>query len=282
VGRYQAPGNDDPLVPPNFGSWFGRIGGVVRHSFAPLATLWAIEAVVVVVIGVITTLFTPDLTGLTSRVESGVPLGPEDLSSVLNTGTSFGIVLLIGLIGSLVVFVLGAYLASASVFVAIRNAAGQPTSAAEGLRLGASRAFPLIGWWLLAGIMTGVGSVFLLLPGLYLAVVFNASLMGVVVVERAGIGRCFALVNPRLLPTAGRILLAMVGSFVCVLAIVLIAGSLNMLGSGLGSIAGTVVEAILLIPFGVIATAVIVVTYAELRYHEQGTSTAMLATELGR
>jgi hypothetical protein len=109
------------------------------------------------------------------------------------------------------------YVSCASMSVAIRDAAGQPTTAAEGLRLGAPRALLLLGWGLLAGIVYFV------------------------------------------------IVTAITGGF-----------------SSAASVIGTIVREILLIPAGVVAATVIVVTYAELRFHEQGVKTATLVGELAR
>ena len=244
--QQSAPAND-PLVPANFGGWFERVLGVVRRSFAQLAVLQAIVAAVSVVIGVVTALMTPDFAAL------------------------------IGIIGLLVMLVLHAYVSSASVFVAIRDAAGQPTTAADGLRLGASRALPLLGWGLLAGILAAIGFVLFILPGVYLMIVFIA-LPGVVVVERAGIGRCFTLVNPRFLPTAGRLLLTALAGIVYFAIVFALTG----VYSPSGSVIGAIVRPILLIPVGVVSAAVVVVTYAELRFHERGVNTSTLVAELSR
>jgi hypothetical protein len=270
----QSPPANDPLVPADFGGWVKRVLGVVRRSFAQLAMLQAILAVISVVFGVVTALMTPDFAALGSQLESGAPLTQDQISGVGASVTTFWV---ISIIGFLVTVVLDAYVYSASVFVAIRDAAGQPTTAAEGLRLGARRALPLLGWGLLAGILTAVGLVLFILPSVYLMIVFTA-LAGVVVVERAGIGRCFALVNPRFLPTAGRILLTALAGIAYFAVVFAVTGGF----SSSGSVIGAIVRPILLIPVGVVGTAVVVVTYAELRFHERGVNTATLVTELSR
>jgi hypothetical protein len=254
----QFPPANDPLVPANFGGWFDRVLGVVRRSFVQLAVLQVIVAAVNVVVRVVTALMTPDFTGSFSITGSLV-------------------MFVIGIIGLLVMLVVSAYVQSASVFVAIRDAAGQPTTAAEGLRLGAGRALPLLGWGLLAGILTAIGFVVFILPGVYLMIVFIV-LGGVVVVERAGIRRCFTLVNPRFLPTAGRILLAALVGIVYFAIVFLVTGGFSLSVS----VIGAVVRPILLIPVGVVGTAVVVVTYAELRFHERGVNTGTLIAELSR
>ncbi len=273
--QQQFPPANDPLVPADFGGWCDRVLGVFRRSFAQLAVLQVIIAAVSVVFGVVTALLTPDFAALRSQLDSGVPLTPEQISGA---STSFSTIAVISIVGSLVALVLNAYVYSVSVVVAIRAAAGQPTTAAEGLRLGAPRALPLLGWMVLAGILAMIGFVLLILPGVYLMIVFVALAGVVVVVERAGIGRCFALVNPRFLPTAGRILLAAVAFIVYFGIVFAVTGGYSPAGSVIGAIA----RPILLIPVGVVGAAVAVVTYAELRFRERGANTGTLLAELSR
>jgi hypothetical protein len=279
---------EDPLVPPDFAGWFSRVIDVIRRSFAQLGTLAAILGAVSIVIDVISSLLMPDvgalgsMTDLASRAQSGAPVGPNDISAIAGFGASLGVSLLVSLVGAVVISILGAYLACASIVIGVQQAAGIPTTAGAGLRLGAGRAIPLIGWGLIAMFVTGIGYIFLLLPGLYLTIVFNATLLGVVVVERAGIGRCFELVNRRFLPTAGRILLAILAFGLCLVIIMALS---NAVGSALGyNIVGSLVSsslmAILSIPLSVAASAVAIVTYAELRYHDNGATTTTLAAEL--
>jgi hypothetical protein len=125
--------------------------------------------------------------------------------------------------------------------------------------------------------LAALGFVLVILPGVYLMIVFT-TLAGVVVVERAGIRRCFTLVNPRFLPTAGRILLTTLAGIVYVAIVFALTGGY----SPSGSVIVAIVREILLIPAGVVAAAVVVVTYAELRFHERGGNTDTLVAELSR
>ncbi|HTF49962.1 MAG TPA: hypothetical protein VK735_21170, partial [Pseudonocardia sp.] len=108
-------------------------------------------------------------------------------------------------------------------------------------------------------------------------------------VERRGIGRCFALVNPRFWPTTGRLLLTM-AIFAAYSIIVSMIVTPLILGIGvpgddlfLGPMLGLAANLVLSLPLGIAAIAVLVVTYAELRAHEQpGVSTQTLAHELNR
>ena len=49
--------------------------------------------------------------------------------------------------------------------------------------------------------MVVVGLILLIIPGVWLAVVFTATLTGVIMYERGAIDRCFSLFNRRFWPT---------------------------------------------------------------------------------
>jgi hypothetical protein len=273
---YPVPGGpspDDPLVPADFGGWFERVIGVVKRSFAQLALLQVITALVSAVIGIVMAGLVPDLDGYAQGLETGTPPDPAAITAAI--GPIFGL----SFIGGVISLVVAAFVLGASVFVAIRDAAGQPATAQEGLRFAAGRALPLIGWWLLAYLLVLVGTILLVLPGIYLAVVLFSSLVGVVVVERNGIGRCFQLIKERFWPTFGRLLVAVLIGGVYVLVVSFISTAIG----GPASAVHAVLQAILMIPLGVAGAGVVVVTYAELRSHENpAVSTAGLAAEMTR
>ncbi|MDT7580233.1 MAG: hypothetical protein QOK35_1497, partial [Pseudonocardiales bacterium] len=174
-------------------------------------------------------------------------------------GASVGVLLAV-----LVSVVFALFAQGASVFVAVRDAVGRPAKAGEALSFAAGRALPLFGWGLLAGLMLVIGFLLLVLPGLYLAIVFGAALTGVVVIERQSIGRTFALVNRRFWPTAGR--LATVG--LLALLYNLVVGFVVGAVAGQTTFVGTLLTSILALPVSLASVGVAVVTYAELRNHE--------------
>jgi hypothetical protein len=271
-------------VPANFGGWFQRIIDVVRRSFVPLAILQVVTAVVSAVFGIVTASMTPnvgDLQGLSARLQAGEQVSPEEIAAATNgVRTAMGPFVGVSAVGGLILAVVGLFVAVASVYVAVRDASGQPTSAGQGVRFAGGRVLPLLGWGVLAGIITMIGFVLFILPGLYLMIVFGSTLLGVVVIERQGIGRCFALANARFLPTAGRVLLAGVILAVYALVVGIIAVGI---GGGPGSVVTPIVRAILMIPLGIAGTAFAVVTYAELRGREGSTTGATaLAAEMVR
>jgi hypothetical protein len=260
-------------VAKDLGGWFGRIGGVIRRSWRRLAVLQAIGAVIEAALGVARNLTAPTMAGLGFGAGRGASLSPATVAA------ESGPYLRISLIGAVVAIVIVAFLFAAGVFVIVREAAGHPTSVADALRLGAPRALPLIGWAVLAWIITAIG-LLLILPGIYLGLVFGASLLGVVVIERSHIGRCFTLFHRGFGAALGRTALAAVIGVVYVVIVFIVA---SLIGGGAGSVATPIVQAVLLIPIGVAAMAFYVVNYAGLRFYEDGsTSTASLVAEMSR
>ncbi len=251
---------DDPLVPASFSNWFEKVARVIRRSFVPLLVIQIGVAVVDVIFWVVL-----------SQLALGVAA-----SGGSSAGAAFGLFLL-SLLGTVVV---GVFAQGASIFVAIRDAAGEPTSVGSGLGFAASRALPLLGWGVVAGIMMVVGFLLFIVPGIYLAIVFGATLTGVVAVERKNIGRCFQLVHRRFWPTAGRLLLAFLIAFIYSLVINRIIAAAVISSD---AVTATALIYLLYIPIGIAAVAVTVVTYAELRFHEnRDTLTSTLAAELRR
>jgi hypothetical protein len=280
---------NDPLVPANFAGWFQRIVEVIRRSFQQLAMLQLIAALVSAVVGAVLAGASPDTSAYSAQLESDAAAGATP-----DLGGAVGTVLVLSLVGGLISLVANAFVQSGSIYVATRDAAGQSTTASEGLRFSVGRALPLIGWGLLAGVIVGffltigvllsitvnVALFVLAIPGLYLSIVIFSSLYGVVVIERGGLGRCFALIKGRFWATTGRMVVAVLlgGIYAGVAQAVS-----SAVGGGPTGVFSVILHAVLMIPLGVAAIAAIVVTYAELRFHENtAVSTPALAAELAR
>jgi hypothetical protein len=161
----------------------------------------------------------------------------------------------------------------------VREATGRPAPLGESVSFALSRALPLLGWGILSGIITVVGLILCVLPGLYAGIVFYMTLAGVVVIERGGIDRCFALFNRRFGPSLGRGLIGLLVYAVYGIVISLIVGAIV----DSGTVASTLITAVLRLPVSLAAVGFAVVSYAELRWHEQQrVSTQSLAAELER
>jgi hypothetical protein len=245
----------DPLVPPDLRGWIERVIAVVRRSLVPL---------LIIQLGVAA------VSALVSFTLGPTLAAPEDPNSFDST---------LVLLGVMIAIAVSVFAQGASVYVAIQDAAGREATAGEALRFATMRAPALIGWGLAAGLLTLFGFLMLIVPGLYLAIVFGAALAGVVTVERAGIARCFELVNARFWPTLGRMALAVAGGG----AYTIVAGFVVSALSSPGSFNEAVLRAVVDVPLGMVFVGVAVVTYAELRFHERGeVFTATLAAELAR
>jgi hypothetical protein len=270
----------DPLTATDFGGWFQRVFGVVKRSFAQLAIISLLPAVVAGVYYAVITLSMPSQADLAAQLQANPELAqnPSAAGSVAMMAV-LGRLVPIMLVFSILILVANALAQGAAFYVAIRDANGQPSTAQEGLRFAAGRLLPLIGWVLLAGILVLLGTLVFILPGIYLAVVLFSSLFGVVVVERNGIGRCFQLIKGRFWAMTGRwavaILLVMVASII----LSIVAGVAGLISP----IAAAVVYAIVMVPIYLFFAAVYVVSYAELRHHENpGVTTASLVAEMTR
>jgi hypothetical protein len=257
------PGPDvtaDPLVPRSLSEWVSKVVGVVSRSWQPLVLIQLAAALPGLLIGSMVS------------VAVGDPASPVAPSPAVSVG------LLGGLVVTLVVAVVFALFAQgASIFVAVRDAVGRPARAGEALSFAAGRALPLFGWGLLAALLVAVGFLLLFVPGLYFVVVFGAALAGVVVIEQQGIGRAFALVNRRFWPTAGRLLLAFVAAGIYNAIATFVADAF----STPGSLVHGLLSGVLALPVTLASVGVAVVTYAELRHHENPAVTSpVLAAQM--
>jgi hypothetical protein len=254
------------------------VAEVVRRSLIPLLVVQVAAAAASAVVSY--ALLPADPSGAGVPLLDSVPGGPgTPVGPGAGAPAVSGFDGTLALVGMAILVAVGVFAQGASVFVAIRDAAGQPVTAAEAVRFATARAPALLGWGLAAGLLTGIGVVALIVPGVYLAIVFGAALAGVVTVERRGIGRCFELVNARFAPTAGRMLLVASAG----VTYVVVADWVVRVLSRPGSFHQAVLQAVVQIPLSLAAVGVAVVTYAELRFHERGeVFTATLAAELSR
>ena len=168
----------------SFSDWWSKVIGVLTRSWQPLLFIQLATVVPGMIVAAI-------VAGAAAE-----PSPPRSRSAALCSAS----------IGGLILFVVALLAQGASVYVVGKQASGEEVDAGPALSFAAGRALPLLGWGLLAGILIGVGFILLVMPGIYLIVVFAASLTGVIMFERAGIGRTFSLVNPAFGQTLGRLL----------------------------------------------------------------------------
>lgn len=295
---------NDPLVPVDFGGWFRRVFEVFRHSFGQLAQLAVLPALLVAGYLIAIDAARPALGDIQRELaESGVGPGMSP-SPMVAFEVIFGRLLPIMLVFLVLMVVVGAFYQGAAFYLAIRRADGGPGGIGEALRFAAPRVAPFIGWSLLAGIVSSLLFAVPVLPGVitqsaplislgvlvglvlgaWFTVVVFGSLFGVVLLERAGLGRCFRLIKGRFWVTFGRLLVAGLIYLVYSFVLGLVTGVLTvLLGAGAGPVVSALVEAVLMVPGLVYLVAVVIVTYAGLRHQENSTtSTRTLAAELAR
>ncbi len=250
-------------MPTGLGDWFAKIIELIRRSFVRLLVIQIGFTVIIAVLGATVGI----LVALLLTRDQGAA-----------RGITAGLGSLIAVAAVIVFLIVGAWVQIASFVIAVLDAAGEPIGMGSALRLASRRVLPLTGWMIISGIMLVVGFVLLVIPGIYLAIVFGASLIGVVTVDHKGIGRSFELVNRRFWPTAGRMLLL----FLIIIVYFALTIGLDYL-AGPGSFVSNVLGWIFSIIMGLFAVGVSVVTYTELRFHENPTVlTPTLVTELRR
>lgn len=274
-----SPRSTDPLIPTDLHGWFGRSIRVFRRSF------WRLSLIALIV-------------GLLGAVSAGAAMA-FGLTDLLNTSDGavdpVAVIVFIAVV-SLIVIVGFACWQAASLHLAVMDAAGRPTTIGGSLRFGVRRTLPLIGWSLLTGIAVAIGFLLLIGPGIYLAVVLNASLACAVVIERDGPGRCFELIRHRFWATFGRLVLGWVIIHAYQMLVPILLSSPFQVSwaltppdpsSGAGMIVGSLLVAgwgiVLCSPVVVASLAITLVTYAELRGHENpDITTDAIADELTR
>ena len=247
----------DPLVATSFSDWWAKVIGVLQRSWQPLLIIQLATVVPGMLLAAIVT----------------TAAGTD--STAMSVGAA-----IVGLVGGLILFVVALLAQGASVYVVGKQAAGQEVvGAGPALTFAAGRALPLLGWGLLAGLLVMLGLIALIVPGIYLIVVFAASLTGVIMFERAGIGRSFQLVNPAFGQTLGRLLTFVLAALVYSA----IAGAIVSALVGPEGFVADLLRNILSLPVTFASVGVAVVTYATLRNRENpAVSTPMLASELDR
>jgi hypothetical protein len=247
----------DPLVATSFSDWWSKVVGVLARSWKPLLVI----QLATVVPGMI--------------ISALVLAAVASPSTVVTVGGA-----VIGLLGGLIVFVVALLAQGASVYVVGKQASGQQeVGAGAALNFAAGRALPLLGWGILAALMIGLGFVLLVIPGIYLLVVFAAALTGVIMFERAGIGRTFGLVNPAFGQTLGRLLSFAVAAMIYSGIVGAVVGALV----GREGFASGLLSNVLTLPVTFASVGVAVVTYASLRNRENpAVTTAQLAADLDR
>lgn len=268
------PPPDDPLVPHDFSSWTARIVDAFVRSWRRIILLQLVLAVPVAVLGYVVA----RTSGIT--VDNGVVGGlGNDTGTV--TVSHPGRLALTLVLFAVVVFVLGAVVQLASLWLIVAQAAGRPPDLGSAARFAVRRMLPLIGWNLLVTVMVAVGALLFIVPGVYLAVVLVPTVLGVVAFERRGVGRCFELVRGRFWAVFGRCAMGLLVLLAYSELVQLIVRAIFGIDHQ-SSLGAQLLSAVLTLPGAVVSSAFFVITYAELRGRRDGTTTGALFAALDR
>ncbi|WP_238015945.1 hypothetical protein KZZ52_08565 [Dactylosporangium sp. AC04546] len=286
----------DPLISPNYGGWWQRTIAILKTAWKPLATLQAIGVVANLIVSVPPSLY---LVYLQSQLPQNDPNAPVQVTEV-DLGpllAVFGVTFLGIFLALLVQFAV--VIASNHVGVAV--ASGMQPQIGRSLALAAKRVFPLIGWQLLAGLITLVGFCACILPGFYLIAVFLV-LPVIVTFERTNvISRCFQLFHGDLGSSIARVAtvwgisigVAVIAGIIGQVIQVAFSGTESLTGNfettgpvltaalTIGIIVSSVFSAILTAAGSVLTAPLTLTAYADMRSRvEPGLSTARLASEI--
>ena len=261
-----APGQqqpaEDPLVPHDFTGWTGRIVDAFGRSWRPVILL---QLVLAVPLAIALAAF---------EHEAGMTV-TETSVTLDHPGAAVGLLVVL----AVVTIVLGAFIQLASFWIIVKQAAGRPAPMGGAARFAASRALPMIGWEIVAGVLIGVGLI-VILPGIVLAVIILPTLLGAVGLERRGMRRCFELARGNFLALLGRCATALL---IAAAYTQLIRVIVNIIfGRGANGVGVQIVAGVLQLPLNVVGVAFAVVTYAEMRGRHGRISTGDLSSALGR
>ncbi|MFL6077685.1 MAG: hypothetical protein ACJ73S_30340 [Mycobacteriales bacterium] len=208
----------DPLIGYDLGDWLARVLAVVGRSWLRIVLLHLLALAAIVVLG-----------GLFVLLGVAFYAAGHDSGTGHTSGWARALLAAMILLAGLVAVVFSMAVAAGGLWLATRQAAGEPAPVGRALRFGLARLGGVVGWSIVFGLLTLVGLVLCVLPGLYVLVTVTATLYGVVVFER-GRGlprRAFRLVNQRFWATVGRLVLWL-----------LLVGALSTLSGGLYDAAG--------------------------------------------
>ncbi|HZN18891.1 MAG TPA: hypothetical protein VFB84_12055 [Micromonosporaceae bacterium] len=284
VAPPQLPGySTDPLISPDYNGWWSRGLFIVKRGWRPLAALQAVGVVLSLLVQAPVLAYAAVVSDdLGTGLETPDPATPSDLAPMFGV---FGLTLM----GVFVSLILAAMVTVATVHIGVSVAVGTEVRIADALLLAARRAFPLLGWQLLAAPIYLVALCLCVLPVLYVGAVFVV-LPVVVAVERTNvISRCFSLFHGNLGSSVARIATIMGLGLAGSLAGVLTGG----LGDGLvqlavpdtsGVVGGSVVSTLLGVltsgALAVLLTPLALTAYADMRARVEPVNTMVIAQEL--
>jgi hypothetical protein len=278
----------DPLISPDYAGWRRRNIAILKAYWRPLVVLQLIGAAAALVLRV--------PTAVAQEIGTrGLPTtAPSTNADVLRAlGRALPWVIL-GAAGWILSTLVTTLVLLAGVRLIVKAVTGERPDVGDALRGALRRLFPLIGWGLLAGLITLVGFCACFLPGLYFAAVFTV-LPAVVLFERGDvIARCFRLFHTDLAASVARvgtiIAIGIAAGLISGIIDSAVRGAVHALSGGTGGTGEavvstaivTVVDVMIAAGFGVLLGPLILTTYADLRARREPLRTDVLARDLER
>jgi len=283
----------DLLVPPpgsGFDGWFSRVWATFGRNWKPLVAINAITSalpalVLVALVGAV--VFSPLGDDLRTFFEKSQQVSPPQADETIHLPDfpvgAFFLIWGLAMVGAIVIMISQAAGIAGSTWVITRQAAGLSTGVGAAIRYGATRMFGLWGWYLLAGLIVGIGLVLCILPGIYFGLAL-ALFIPVYLFERANpIGRSWSMLHANFGPLLGR-LAALLGAVLVVQVALSLFQQVFLLVAGRGfgqQLVIGVVSMVLSLPIAGILISGLTVTYAEQIARMYPVTAAQLAAQLG-
>lgn len=255
-----------------------NFGTLVRISAAVLVPIGIVQLVATLAVGPIdlNALETIDETATTDQALDQV------FDVLLPAYTALGLTSILSFLGSVLV-------QAASITALAQYFTGDQPDWRESLRVGLRRWFPLVVSTIVLSVVSSVGLIFCLIPGIFIFTMWAVSPVALVTEQKgplAALGRSYRLAKGRFWPVLGAIVLAYLLYFVANQILGSIVGFLTVFGAsetGVISFTPSVVSSVLV---SVVATpflaAMVTILYFDLRVRKEGYDLELMAEDLER
>jgi hypothetical protein len=198
-----------------------------------------------------------------------------NLSITTTAPRSFGVAILVGLIGLLITVVITSALQAAITRAAAQTTVGEPVDVAESYRFGFKRLGSVLATSIVVGLVVVIGFLLLIVPGVYFLTIFAVAIP-VVVIEGQGVGaamsRSAALAKGNFWHVLGTVVVAAILAGI-VSGIIGAIGGHNWFVSWIFVSIGTIITA----PFQALVS---VLLYLDLRTRAENLTASQLRSEL--
>jgi hypothetical protein len=261
---------DDPLVPGGgFGAWWSKLFATAGRSWrrlVPLLLVVGLAGALLVLPVDIWTAHHPLLDADGHWIGGGGRLPRLAAYSALSAAVTAVFTVIASMGG---------------IWLIVHDAAGRATSYGDTVRFGLRRFWAMVGWTIVAAVLTIGGFLLLVLPGIWVGVVLAGLLTGVLAFERVTpIGRAFILARGGWWGLLGRlVLIGFLGAVYSGIVAGIVYAAIGLHATTDGELFGrALIGTVVGLPVKVVAAAFAVVTYAQRRAaHEPCTTTTLLA-----